>query len=78
MQISLYSPNDCKDESTKRHWDKNLELVLQVTENEDFPVGEGTQKGFYTGAQSNITFGSNEPALAKFHKTITEKLKACS
>jgi hypothetical protein len=76
MQISLYTPDKCQDESTKRHWDKNLELVLHVTENEDFPVGEGTQKGFHTGAQSNITFGLNEPALAKFHTTITKKINS--
>ncbi len=74
MQVSLYTPDECCDEKSKQHWDKNLELVLHVTENEDFPVGEGTQKGFYTGAQNNITFGLNEPALAKFHSTITDKI----
>ena len=46
MQVSLYTPDECRDEKSKQHWDKNLELVLHVTENEDFPVGEGTQKGF--------------------------------
>jgi hypothetical protein len=75
MQLSFYTPEKSVDESSKRHWDNNLDLVLHVVENEDFPVGEGTQKGFHTGAQSHITFGANEPALAHFHRTVTNKLK---
>jgi phenylpropionate dioxygenase-like ring-hydroxylating dioxygenase large terminal subunit len=75
IQLSFYTPEKSVDESSKRHWDNNLDLVLHVVENEDFPVGEGTQKGFHTGAQSHITFGANEPALAHFHRTVTNKLK---
>ncbi len=74
IQLSFYTPEKSVSESSKRHWDNNLNLVLHVVENEDFPVGEGTQKGFYTGAQSHITFGCNEPGLAHFHRTVTNKL----
>ena len=43
-------------------------------EDEDFPVGEGIQDGFHAGAQSHITFGTNEPALAFYHRAITSAI----
>ena len=58
----------------KEHWDKNLELVLHVVENEDFPLGEGIQNGFSSQAQENITFGTSEPALSYFHETISREI----
>jgi phenylpropionate dioxygenase-like ring-hydroxylating dioxygenase large terminal subunit len=72
MRLDLYIPERAETESAKRHWDKNLDLVVKVVEEEDFPVGETIQAGFHSGAQDCITFGTNEPALAYYHKTITE------
>ncbi len=74
--LSLYTPEPALTESARRHWDKNLDLVVHVVENEDFPVGEGAQRGFHTAAQQHIVFGANEPALAYFHRTVTAMLAA--
>ena len=74
VQLSLYAPEPAITDSARRHWDKNLDLVVHVVENEDFPVGEGIQRGFHTGAQEHITFGRNEPALAHYHRTVTTGL----
>lgn len=71
LQLTLYSPAPADTDKAKRHWDRNLELVLHVVENEDFPVGEGVQAGFGSGAQSHLVFGRNEPALAHFHRAVT-------
>lgn len=71
LQLTLYTPSPATTDKARRHWDRNLELVLHVVENEDFPVGEGIQAGFESGAQSHIVFGRNEPALAHFHRAIT-------
>ena len=71
LQLTLYSPTPADTEKARRHWDRNLELVLHVVENEDFPVGEGIQVSFGSGAQSHIVFGRNEPALAHFHRGVT-------
>jgi len=76
LQLTLYSPMPAETEKARRHWDRNLELVLHVVENEDFPVGEGIQAGFQSGAQSHIVFGRNEPALAHFHQAITAATQA--
>lgn len=71
LQLTLYAPSPPDTDKARRHWDRNLELVLNVVENEDFPVGEGIQRSFESGAQSHIVFGRNEPALAHFHRAVT-------
>lgn len=71
VDLALYVPQPPGSESARRHWDKNLDLVVHVVENEDFPVGEGIQAGFHSGAQGHITFGTNEPALSFYHRNIT-------
>jgi phenylpropionate dioxygenase-like ring-hydroxylating dioxygenase large terminal subunit len=74
--LSLYTPEPAITDSARRHWDNNLDLVVHVVENEDFPVGEGVQRGFHSGAQQHIVFGRNEPALAHFHRTVTAGIGA--
>jgi len=70
VDLSLYTPEPALSDSARRHWDKNLELVVHVVENEDFPVGEGIQRGFHAQAQEHIVFGTNEPALGFFHAAV--------
>jgi phenylpropionate dioxygenase-like ring-hydroxylating dioxygenase large terminal subunit len=71
LHLTLYTPTPADSDKARRHWDRNLELVLHVVENEDFPVGEAIQAGFDSGAQSHLLFGRNEPALAHFHRAIS-------
>jgi nitrite reductase/ring-hydroxylating ferredoxin subunit len=74
MYISLYTPEPALTDSARRHWDRNMNLAIAVVEKEDFVVGAGIQRGFYSGAQDHITFGRNEPALQHFHKSIKAAL----
>ncbi|MBM4227445.1 MAG: Rieske 2Fe-2S domain-containing protein [Gammaproteobacteria bacterium] len=74
MRLSLYSPTPALTEKARRHWDRNLEVVLNVVQNEDFPLGEGIQQGFHSAAQSHTVFGRNEPALAHYHREMTRAL----
>ena len=71
LRLTLYSPTPPATDKARAHWQRNLELVLHVVENEDFPVGEGIQRSFSSGAQSHIVFGRNEPALGHFHGGVT-------
>ena len=73
VELSLYTPEPTETERARAHWDKNFDLVVGVVEDEDFPVGEGIQNGFHSGAQPHITFGTNEPALAFFHRAVTDR-----
>jgi phenylpropionate dioxygenase-like ring-hydroxylating dioxygenase large terminal subunit len=72
--LSLYTPEPAITDSARRHWTKNLDLVVHVVENEDFPVGEGVQRGFHAGAQDHVVFGRNEPGLMHFHRHVTAAL----
>jgi phenylpropionate dioxygenase-like ring-hydroxylating dioxygenase large terminal subunit len=74
MYISLYTPEKAETEKACSHWDKNLDLLLATVEKEDFPLSEGIQRGFYSGAQDAITFGRNEPSLQHFHKSVKAAL----
>jgi hypothetical protein len=74
MCVSLYTPETATTESARRHWDRNMELLLATVDKEDFPVSEGIQRGFYSGAQDVILFGRNEPSLQHFHKAIKAAL----
>ena len=71
LKLSLYTPDEAVSDSAKAYWDKNLDLVVKVVEEEDFPVGENIQRGFQSGAQDHITFGINEPGLTHFHRGVT-------
>ena len=75
VRLDLYTPEPAETEKAKQYWKKNLDLVVGVVEEEDFPVGETIQRGFHSQAQSNITFGTNEPALAHFHRCVTEAVQ---
>jgi phenylpropionate dioxygenase-like ring-hydroxylating dioxygenase large terminal subunit len=72
--ISLYTPEKAETDSARRHWDRNMALLLATVENEDFPLSEGIQRGFYSGAQDAILFGRNEPSLQHFHKSVKAAL----
>jgi hypothetical protein len=49
---------------------------MATVEKEDFPLSEGIQRGFYAGAQAEIVFGRNEPALQHFHRSVKAALAA--
>ncbi len=61
LDVSLYvPPNNLRSE---RHWQRNLDLLVEVTDTEDFSTMAGAQRGFHTGAHDSLVFGRNEPAL---------------
>jgi hypothetical protein len=49
--------------------------LTATVENQNFPVSGGIQRGFYYGAQSDIVFGRNEPALQHFHQALRSVLE---
>ena len=74
MCVSLYTPEPTLTESARRHWNNNFDLLMATVENQDFPVSEGMQRGFYSGAQDAIVFGRNEPALQHYHRAVKSAL----
>jgi phenylpropionate dioxygenase-like ring-hydroxylating dioxygenase large terminal subunit len=74
MYVSLYTPEQALTDSARRHWNNNFDLAMATVEHQDFPVSEGIQRGFYSGAQDEIIFGRNEPALQHYHAGVKSAL----
>ena len=74
MYVSLYTPAAAATDSARQHWDRNMDLLMATVEKEDFPLSEGIQRGFYSGAQDEVLFGRNEPSLQHFHKSVKAAL----
>ena len=45
MDLGLYVPKAPSTEEERSHWDKNMQLVLDVVTGEDFPTGRSIQIG---------------------------------
>ncbi|MFZ1890064.1 MAG: aromatic ring-hydroxylating dioxygenase subunit alpha [Candidatus Binataceae bacterium] len=74
VSTSLYAPNAPATDSAKRHWKKNLDALLQVTETEDFPMMANIHAGLASGAVREVIYGKIEPALSFYHQSINQLL----
>jgi len=70
VSTSLYAPEPPHTEAAKRHWKKNLDLLLHVTETEDFPLMERIYRGLASGAVRELIYGKIEPALVHYHRAL--------
>jgi len=72
LTVSLYTPpNSARPDN---YWAKNFELLVDVTDTEDFATAAGIQRGYRTRAQGHVVFGRNEPALQHFHRSLATLL----
>lgn len=76
VATSIFAPEPPKDEKTLQHWTKNLDILLKVTESEDFPQMEGIQRNLESGALPELVYGRIEPALVHLHTAINEAVAA--
>jgi phenylpropionate dioxygenase-like ring-hydroxylating dioxygenase large terminal subunit len=75
MELSLYVPQAPSTDEERAHWDKNMQLVLDVVTGEDFPAGRTIQIGLTSGAQTHTVFGRNEPAMIHYHRSMRVALQ---
>ena len=74
MELGLYVPKAPATDEERTHWDKNMQLVLDVVTGEDFPTGRTMQIGFTSGAQTHTVYGRNEPAMIHYHQSMRSAL----
>jgi len=74
MDLGLYVPKAPSTEEERIHWDKNMQLVLDVVTGEDFPTGRSIQIGLTSGAQTHTVYGRNEPAMIHYHQSMRTAL----
>ena len=75
MELALYVPCAPTTQDERTHWDKNMQLVLDVVTGEDFPAGRSIQPGLTSGAQTHTVFGRNEPAMIHYHQAMQAALR---
>jgi phenylpropionate dioxygenase-like ring-hydroxylating dioxygenase large terminal subunit len=74
MDLGLYVPKAPSTDEERTHWDKNMQLVLDVVTGEDFPTGRSIQLGLSSGAQTHVVYGRNEPAMIHYHQSMQAAL----
>jgi phenylpropionate dioxygenase-like ring-hydroxylating dioxygenase large terminal subunit len=74
MDLGLYVPKAPATQEERTHWDKNMQLVLDVVTGEDFPAGRSMQIGLTSGAQTHTVYGRNEPAMIHYHQSMRAAL----
>lgn len=78
MHVSMFMAAPVDNERQARRARVHMQRSLEITEDEDFFVGEAMQRHFDSGAQSHLVFGRNEPGLAHFHDQIEAALAGAS
>ncbi len=73
LSVSLYVPPDSTN--SENYWSRNFELLIAVTDAEDFTTAAGMQRGFHTKAHDSVVFGRNEPGLQHFHQSLENILE---
>jgi hypothetical protein len=56
----------------RNYFVKNLDLLLQVTGTEDFPMMEEIQRNLASGALQHLVYGRIEPPLVHFHREVNK------
>jgi len=72
VRTSVYSPPD--PPRPPSYYVKNLDVLLGVTNTEDFPMQEQVQRNLASGALPSVVYGKMEPALAAYHTAINDLL----
>lgn len=73
LRIATLVPQERADD--KEHWARN-HAITRATLDEDFELGEGIQAGLASGANSELTFGRFEGALAAFNQSVADTMEA--
>ena len=76
VAISLFAPRVPESEKELAYWLKNLDVLVQVTNTEDFPLMARIQANLMSGAVPDVVYGKMEPALVHFHAAVDAALAA--
>ena len=74
VSTSLYAPEAPQTDAARGYWKKNLDVLLRITENEDFPMMAEIYRGLASGAVKELIYGKLEPALVHYHRSLDRLL----
>lgn len=67
---SVYAPEPPATDKARNYFVKNLDMLLNVTGEEDFALMQQIQQSLDAGALTELVYGANEPPLIHFHDQI--------
>jgi phenylpropionate dioxygenase-like ring-hydroxylating dioxygenase large terminal subunit len=76
IATSVFAPREPSSERERAYWVKNLDVLLAVTNSEDFPAMQRIQENLASGAVPEVVYGKMEPALVHFHESVNALLAA--
>jgi phenylpropionate dioxygenase-like ring-hydroxylating dioxygenase large terminal subunit len=71
---SVYAPTAPVSDNARAYFVKNLDVLLGVTNTEDFPAQQQVQRNLSSGSLAEVVYGKMEPALVHYHTTINKLL----
>ncbi|MGJ9413221.1 aromatic ring-hydroxylating dioxygenase subunit alpha [Aeromicrobium sp. CF4.19] len=74
VRTSIYSYGSDIDERTERYLRRSIEVLMAVTDEEDFPQVVQTQRALMAGGIGQFTFGRNEPGLIAYHEWLDDAM----
>jgi phenylpropionate dioxygenase-like ring-hydroxylating dioxygenase large terminal subunit len=74
ITTSVYAPEPPATEKARAYFVKNLDVLLGVTNTEDFPAQARVQRNLSSGALPEVVYGKMEPALVGYHTAINKLL----
>jgi phenylpropionate dioxygenase-like ring-hydroxylating dioxygenase large terminal subunit len=72
--VSILAPHRPETERSRNYFVKNLDLLVKVTETEDFALMQQIQSNLDSGAVSEVVYGRNEPPLVHYHRELNRLL----
>lgn len=76
VSTSIFAPSAPTTDKALNYWKRNLDILLDVTGKEDFPLQERVQANLASGALPEVVYGRIEPALVHLHASINAVLDA--
>lgn len=76
LDVTLYVPTDSP--RSEDHWRRNFDLLVEVTDTEDFSTAAGIQLGAASGRAPTQVVGRNEPSLQHLHRSLDRLLDGLS
>jgi len=72
---SLYAPTPPDTEKARARWRKSLEILLGVTNAEDFPTMERIHANLASGRVPDVVYGQLESSLIDLHRSLNAMLQ---